>query len=859
MGSDKNKLRSKIKLTMNSGNRKANSEGDDTVKNFLKENKPILQSLKNNRINSDNRNIVKLDGGGVSQKREDNNNTDKVKTSSVYNILAMENKKNKEDEERRRNEIKIKEENKRKREEEKLREFNERIRKSRENKDDNVENKDNRGDNNSNDNNNNNRNNRDNRGGHRENHRENRDGNNVANGNKTPYKKYDGSKGGNKFITLAPVVIEEKRTKNSDDKKHYRDDYDEKEDKGEKKREGKKVVYISDDDISVVSKKRNKSFFKNKLKNDNVKDKVVKDIDIPESITVGDLSDRMGEKRVDVIKKLIGMGVMATVNQVIDGDTAELVVAEFGHNVKSRTTAHDSIDKIISDEGGKDFVSRSPVVTVMGHVDHGKTSLLDAIRTTDVAGGERGGITQHIGASSIDIGDGKFITFIDTPGHEAFTEMRMRGASITDIVVLVVAADDGVQNQTIEAISHVKSANVPIILAINKIDKQDANPKRVKEELLKYNVVAEEYGGDVMVVEVSAKNKIGLDKLKEAILLQSELLDLKSPIDVKSSGVVIESRMEQSRGVVATLLVQNGILREGDLVVTGISMGKIKKMVDDKGASQKQVGPSMAVEILGLDIVPVAGDAYNVVETDKKAREVVEYREKESLANRTSKRDVKSLDSMLKIVSGKSAKLLPVIVKADVNGSIEAITNILNKLNTTEVEVNVVHCATGAINATDVNLAAISNALIIAFNVRASNSIVELSKEKGVDVRYYSIVYDIVDDIKRILDGMIDPIIKEEVTGHAEIKQVFKVTGSGNVAGSFITDGEISRNDGVRLIRDGVVIYTGKIDALRRFKDNVKEVKQGFECGISIDGYNDIKEKDIIEGFRIVEQTIDTK
>ena len=654
--------------------------------------------------------------------------------------------------------------------------------------------------------------------------------------------------------------------------KNYDDDDDEENSNNKNKQNNKKAIqtahysknknihtYIlndDDDDDNGFGRRRksNKSFFKNKEKTEEVvHQKIIQDIELPEFITVADLAEKMNEKKADVVKKLISMGMPCTVNQTIDADTAELVVVEFGHNVVKRTTEHDIEDKLGEEQGSK-FVSRAPVVTIMGHVDHGKTSLLDAIRTTHVAEGESGGITQHIGASRVEVENGKFITFIDTPGHEAFTEMRMRGASITDIVVLVVAADDGVKDQTIEAINHSKAAGVPIILAINKIDKPGADPMRVKQELLQYDIVTEDFGGEVMAVEVSAKQKIGLEKLREAILLQAEIMELKAPIDVKPAGAIIEAKMDQKRGPIASLLVQKGILKVGDLVLAGTSYGKIRKMVDDKHKPQKEASPSMAVEILGFDSVPTAGDQFYVLEEEKEIRDIIAYRERKALENKVAKRSVKSLDSMLKTVGGKSAKLLPVIIKADVNGSIEAIIGTLTKLNTPEVEIDVVHSATGAINETDVNLASVSNALILGFNVRANPNAVDLAKEKDIDIRYYSIIYNIVDDIKNILSGMLEPVKKEEIMGHAEVRQVFKITGVGKVAGSFVLDGEISRNDKVRLIRDGIVIYSGDLKALKRFKDDVKEVKSGYECGISIDNYDDIKEKDVIESFRITEE-----
>ncbi|HSQ98079.1 MAG TPA: translation initiation factor IF-2 [Rickettsiales bacterium] len=650
-------------------------------------------------------------------------------------------------------------------------------------------------------------------------------------------------------------------------KKSYNKNFDEEEEGNNKKAfktdnysKNKNIhTYIAGDEDEEGGfgrrKRRSSGFFKNKDKSEATEhQKIAQEIDLPEFITVSDLAEKMNEKRADVVKKLISMGMPVTVNQTIDADTAELVVVEFGHAVKKRTTEHDIENKLSENQEGTEFVSRAPVVTIMGHVDHGKTSLLDSIRATHVAEGESGGITQHIGASRVEVANGKFITFIDTPGHEAFTEMRMRGANITDIVVLVVAADDGVQDQTIEAINHAKAAKAPIILAINKIDKPDANPMRVKQELLQYDVVTEDFGGEVMAVEVSAKQKLNLDKLKEAILLQAEMMDLKAPIDVRSAGAVIEARVDQNRGVIASLLVQKGILKVGDLVLAGKSYGKIKRMVDDKHKVQKEAYPSMAVEVLGFDFVPAAGDQFYVVNEDREAREIIAYRTRKELEAKVAKRSVKSLDSMLKTVGGKSAKLLPIIIKADVTGSIEAIIGTLVKLNTNEVEIDVIHSATGAVNESDINLASVSNALIVGFNVRANNNAVEMAKIKDIDIRYYSIIYNIVDDMKNILSGMLTPIKKEEISGHAEVRSVFKITGAGKVAGCFVTDGELKRSDKLRIIRDGIVIYTGEFKALKRFKDDVKEVKTGYECGISVENYEDVKEKDVIESFRITEE-----
>ena len=615
----------------------------------------------------------------------------------------------------------------------------------------------------------------------------------------------------------------------------------------------------SDDDSDVRqninrNKRKNKKFNNNEYNVDRntPQQKIYQTVNIPEFITVSDLADRMNEKKVDIVKKLFSMGIKATINQTIDGDTAELVVMEFGH--KPNRVSDSDIEKVLEDNSGNNFVSRSPIVTVMGHVDHGKTSLLDALRTTRVAEGESGGITQHIGASRVEVSGGKFITFIDTPGHEAFTEMRMRGANITDIVVLVVAADDGVKDQTIEAINHTKAAKVPMIVAVNKIDKEGADPERVKQELLKYDVVAEEFGGDVMFVNVSAKSRIGLDKLMEAILLQAEMLDLKAPIDCKAAGAVIESKMDTQRGVVATVLVQKGILKLGDIILAGTSYGRVKKMVDDKRRTQSEAYPSMAVELLGLDTTPNAGDVFNVVETEKEARDIISYRERKERDKKGLAMANKTAESMLQQVKGSNRKVLPIVLKCDVSGSIEAINGSLKKLNNDEVSVDVIHAAIGSITESDINLASASNALIVAFNVRATSSIKDLAKSKGVEIKYYSIIYNIIDEVKAIMSGLLQPTSRENVIGEAEIRNIFKVSGVGKIAGCYVTSGEIRRNSNIKLIRDGIVIFDGKIKTLKRFKDDVKEVKNNYECGIAIENYDDIKEKDIIECYEIIEE-----
>jgi translation initiation factor IF-2 len=582
--------------------------------------------------------------------------------------------------------------------------------------------------------------------------------------------------------------------------------------------------------------------------------KVSREVLLPELITIADLADRMTEKTGDVVKKLFTMGMVVTSNQVIDADTAELIIGEFGHTAKR--VSHSDVENVLDDnvEENLEQLPRAPIVTIMGHVDHGKTSLLDALRETDVAKGEHGGITQHIGASRIKTKDGKYITFLDTPGHEAFTEMRLRGANVTDIVILVVAADDGVKEQTIEAINHAKAANVPIIVAVNKIDKPGANPQVVKNELLSHGIIAEELGGDAMFVNVSAKAKTNLDKLEEIILLQAEMLDLKAPYVGRSSGVVIESRVDAGKGVVATLLVQKGTLDVADLIVVGTSYGRVRKLSDEVGKNIKSATPSMAVEVLGLDQAPSAGDKFMEVIEERQAREIISYRARKEKEEKAMKNSAKSLANIFKESGKGNLKHLNVIVKADVNGSAEAINGSLLKLNTEEVAIKVVHMATGGINESDINLAAASNTIIIGFNVRANAAAKEMARVKGVDIRYYSIIYNLVDDMKLLLSGMLEPTKNEEYLGQAEIRQVFKVSGSGKIAGAYVTDGLLRRNARIRLLRDNVVIHDAVLKTLKRFKEDAKEVKSGFECGFSIENYEDIKEKDTIECYEIVEK-----
>ena len=609
----------------------------------------------------------------------------------------------------------------------------------------------------------------------------------------------------------------------------------------------------SDDGKSFFRRRK----FKQKAVSEQAKDykKISREVLLPDLISVSDLAERMSEKAGDVVKKLFTMGMVATSNQVIDAETAEIIIGEFGHSCKriSETDAETNLRE--DDDSNSEKLPRSPVVTIMGHVDHGKTSLLDAIRSTDIVSGEHGGITQHIGASQVHMPSGKAITFLDTPGHEAFTEMRSRGANITDIVILVVAADDGVKEQTIEAISHAKAANVPIIVAVNKIDKPGADASRVKNELLSHEIVAEDMGGDVMFVEVSAKKKLNLDKLEEAILLQAEVLDLKAPYTGKASGVVIESRVDANKGVIATVLVQKGSLKVSDLVVVGTSYGRIRKMSDYTGHALDVATPSVPVEILGLDSAPSAGDELVEVAEERQAREIISYRSRKEKEEKIKKNaSVRNVNDIFKIADGSGVKQLNIVIKGDVHGSIEAIQGSLLKLNTEEVAIKVVHIATGGISETDIGLAAVSKAIIIGFNVRASNIAKEKAAEKGVDIRYYSIIYNLVDDMKLLLSGMLDPTRSEEYLGSVEIRKIFKVSGAGKVAGCFVTSGMIKRGAKVRLLRDNVVIYDGALKILKRFKDDVKEVKSGFECGISLENYEDMKEGDTIECYEIVEE-----
>jgi translation initiation factor IF-2 len=579
--------------------------------------------------------------------------------------------------------------------------------------------------------------------------------------------------------------------------------------------------------------------------------RVVRDVVLPDAITVQELANRMAARAVDVVKTLMRMGVMATITQVLDSDTAELVVQEFGHRVRrvSESDVEQGIEGTVDTD--TDLEPRAPVVTIMGHVDHGKTSLLDALRATDVAAGEAGGITQHIGAYQVTLPSGAQITFIDTPGHEAFTSMRARGASVTDIVVLVVAGDDGVMPQTIEAIRHAKAARAPIIVAINKMDKPDANPQRVRQELLSHEIVVEEMGGDTQDVEVSATKKMNLDALEEAILLQSEILDLKANPNRPAEGSVIESRLDRGRGPVATILVQNGTLNQGDIVVAGAEWGRVRALLDDKGRQLKVAGPSTPVEILGLGGVPSAGEPFVVVEDESRAREISEFRTRKlrdkAAAGATAARG--TLEQMLTRIAAGAQKEVAVLVKADVQGSAEAIQATVMKLEHEEVKVRVLLASVGQITESDIQLAKASSAVIVAFNVRATSQAREMAQRDGVDIRYYSIIYQVADDIEQLVRGKIAPKYRENFLGYAEIRKVFDITKVGKVAGCMVTEGLVKRGCGVRLLRDNVVIHEGELSQLKRFKDDVKEVARGYECGLSFAGYNDLREGDMVECY----------
>ena len=578
--------------------------------------------------------------------------------------------------------------------------------------------------------------------------------------------------------------------------------------------------------------------------------KIVRDVVIPEAITVQELANRMATRSVDIIKNLMKQGQMVQINSVLDADTAQLIAEEFGHTVR-RVAEADVLEGLVAeDDASEDLEPRAPVVTIMGHVDHGKTSLLDALRQTDVAAGEAGGITQHIGAYQVKLHGGQAITFLDTPGHAAFTAMRSRGAKVTDIVVLVVAADDGVMPQTIEALNHAKAAEVPIIVAINKIDKPDANPNRVRTELLTHEIVTEQMGGDTQSVEVSATKKINLDKLEEAILLQAEILDLKASVKRAASGAVIEAKLDKGRGSVATVLIQRGTVRVGDIVVAGAEWGRVRALINDRGEQVQSAGPSTPVEILGLSSPPEAGEDFAVVADEARAREVADFRARKKREARTTGSRA-SLEQLVAQRQKGEAKLLPIIVKGDVQGSVEAIAGAVQQLSTAEVQAQVLHTAVGGVTESDVILARASGAPIIAFNVRANSQARDRAKRDDVEIRYYSIIYNIVDDMKAVMSGLLAPELRETFLGNAEILEIFNITKVGKVAGCRVTDGVVRRGSKVRLIRDNVVIHEGSLSTLKRFKDEVREVQAGQECGMAFEAYQDMQKGDVIECFDV--------
>ena len=579
--------------------------------------------------------------------------------------------------------------------------------------------------------------------------------------------------------------------------------------------------------------------------------KVIRDVVIPETITVQELANRMAERGGDVIKALMKMGVMATINQPLDADTAELIATEFGHRVRRVSAADIEVGLDAQDDDPATLQPRAPIVTVMGHVDHGKTSLLDAIRQTEIAAHEAGGITQHIGAYQVVRPSGQRITFIDTPGHAAFTEMRARGANLTDIVILVVAADDGIMQQTVEAIHHAKAAEVPIIVAINKIDKPDAKPQRIRQELLQHGLVPEELGGEVQTVEVSAKEKLNLDKLEEAVLLQAEILELKANPDRPGTGTVIEARLERGRGAVATLLVQRGTIHVGDIFVAGTEWGRVRALVTDRGESVNEAGPSSPIEVLGLQGAPLPGEQFVVVENENRARQITEFRHQKQREAQAKISARSSVEQMFDKIAAGQSKELAILVKSDVQGSLEAITGSLTKLSGEEVTVRVLHAAVGGINESDVTLARASNAMIIGFNVRANPQAREMARRDGVDIRYYSIIYNVIDDISAALKGMLAPVLRERFLGNAQIREVFNISKVGKVAGCMVTEGSVKRGAKVRLLRDHVVIHEGSLKTLKRFKDEVREVKEGYECGMAFENYDNIQAGDTIECFEM--------
>jgi len=618
---------------------------------------------------------------------------------------------------------------------------------------------------------------------------------------------------------------------------------------------------VSDDGVKKQKLKKGKDKLRdnNQVKN---KDKAKKEekvkkgpltVKIPDEIGVGELAERLEVPATEVIKKLMMLGIMASISQSVDYETASLIAEDFGAVVEKEIilTREDILFNDFEDTEEM-LEPRSPVVVVMGHVDHGKTSLLDAIRSTNVIDTEAGGITQHIGAYRVRVNDRK-ITFLDTPGHEAFTAMRARGAQVTDIAIIVVAADDGIMPQTIEAINHAKAANVGIVVAINKIDREGANPDRIKQELTEHGLVPEDWGGDTICVEISAKLRMNIEDLLEMVLLVADMRELKANPNRRAKGTVIEAKLDKGRGPVASILVQNGTLKSGDTVVVGTSFGHIRAMFDDKGKAVKKAGPSVPVEILGLDSVPEGGEIFYAVEDERMAKQVIEARKQKIKEEKLVSSNVVTLDDFFNKVQEGQIKDLNIVIKADVQGSVEAVKQSLERLSNEEVRVNVIHSGVGAVRESDVMLAYASNAIIVGFNVRPDAGALASAEDKGVDIRLYRVIYTAIEEIEAAMKGMLDPTYKEEVTGHAEIRQTFKVSGVGTIAGCYVTDGTITRNTQVRIVRDGIIVHEGELASLKRFKDDVKEVNSGYECGLSIEKFNDIKEGDVVEGFKMVE------
>ncbi len=606
---------------------------------------------------------------------------------------------------------------------------------------------------------------------------------------------------------------------------------------------------------SMAAMRRHRERIRKQTEPSSQQEKRVREVVVPEFLTIKELADRMAERSVDIVKYLMKQGQMSKNSDTIDADTAELIIEEFGHTIKRVTDADVETGLFAEEDDPADLQSRPPVVTIMGHVDHGKTSLLDALRQTDIASGEAGGITQHIGAYQVEDSSGAKITFVDTPGHAAFSAMRARGAQATDIVVLVVAADDGVMPQTIEAINHARAAEVPIIVAINKMDKPGADPTRVRTDLLQHEIVVESMSGEVLEVEVSALKKTNLGKLLDAISLQSELLDLKANPDHSAEGVVVEARLDKGRGPISTALVKRGTLKIGDIVVAGSEWGKVRALIDDHGANIETAGPSFPIEILGLSGAPEAGDQFAVVDSEARAREVTEYRARNQrqLQNARLSGVRGGLEEMMNQLKETSKSEFPLVIKGDVQGSVEAISGALENLGTDEVAAILVHTGAGGITESDVTLAAASNASIIGFNVRANKQARDAAARDGVEIRYYAIIYDLVDDIKAAMSGLLSPEIREDFLGNAEILEVFNISKVGRVAGCLITEGKVQRGASVRLIRDDVVIHEGKLSTLKRFKDEVKEVQSGQECGMAFENYEDMRKGDVIECFNVTE------